>query len=140
MEVLTDRELLHWWKDAWERTDKRNPYSPEVDALLGERGISAYDIHTRTGILRGKRKSELDYDEDNLLAFHNRVMFVSENALIDNCAQTTPGSIFLLESRHGYRKGVDVNLSSNEGVGKTTIQWGVSEEVVEDLGEDDCEG
>lgn len=131
---MTDRELLVRWREAWENTDKRNPFSPEIDSELQKYGVSCYDCHTRVGILKGKRRSELDYDEDELLAFFNRAMFVAENRLVDSCYESTHGSIFLLESRHGYRKGVDISLSGGEGgSGKATVVWGSEDiEVTED--------
>lgn len=130
--IWTDLELKGAWMDAWERTAGTNPYSIKIDRMLRERGVSIHDIKTRIGVIRGKRQCDRLDTEQELLDFSESLVFLAEQSMVDKCTETTQGAIFLLESKYGYRKGTDLNITANADVVKTVRKWGADTEKTEE--------
>ena len=130
--IWTDLELKGMWGEAWEQTPGTNPYSIKIDRILRERGVSIHDIKTRVGIIRGKRQADRLDTEQELLVFADSLVFLAEQSMVDKCTESTQGAIFLLESKYGYRKGTDLNITANADVVKTVRKWGAEAEKSED--------
>lgn len=120
-------EMVTRWKEAWDEVGGSNPYSLRMDKFLKPHGFGVHDIKTRIGIVRAKRDSDRTEDEAELLTLDGELKFVSEQGLFDKCSETVQGSIFLLESKFGYRKNADVNLNVDTKQVKKVLRWGDEE-------------
>ena len=100
-------EMVSRWKDAWDEVGGSNPYSVRMDKVLKPHGFGVHDIKTRLGLIRAKRDQDRTEDEAELLMLDGELKFVSEQGLFDKCSETVQGSIFLLESKFGYRKNAE---------------------------------
>lgn len=120
----SDEALQKVWEQAWLESNGTNPYSVSIDKKLREKGLSIHDIKTRLGVIESKRQRERYDSEQALLDFDGQLRFMAEQALRDRCAESTNGAIFLLESKYGYRKGQDINITANPDAIKTIRQWG----------------
>ena len=98
--------------------------SVKIDRMLREKGLSIHDVKTRVGIIRGKRVGDRLDSEQAFLDFADSLVFLAEQSMVDKCTETTQGAIFLLESKYGYRKGTDLNITANADVVKTVRKWG----------------
>ena len=122
-------EMVELWRKAYDEVESTsNPYSVRFDKYLKPHGFGVHDIKTRIGIIRSKRDKDRTQDEADLLALDEELKFMSEQGLFDKCTETTQGSIFLLESKFGYKKGQDLNLNLNPEQVKKVIRWGEEEE------------
>lgn len=124
--IFTDGDMERLWGEAWDASPGTNPYSIRIDRMLREHGLSIHDVKTRVGIIRGKRQVDRLDSEQRLLDFADSLVFLAEQSMVDKCAESTQGAIFLLESKYGYRKGTDINLNATADVVKTVRQWGSS--------------
>lgn len=128
---MTDRKILDTWLKAWYETDGKNPLSKQIDREMMRNGVNIYDVQTRLGVIAAKRKGDRTEDEQRLFSFWLRAKLVAENALVDQCAETTQGAMFILKARYGYKDGMDVNISKGERESKVTRTWGTAAAVVE---------
>jgi len=125
---VSTAEMVDLWRKAYDEVESSsNPYSVRMDKYLKPHGFGVHDIKTRIGLVRRKRDRERTQEESDLLALDDELKFMSEQGLYDKCTETTQGSIFLLESRFGYRKGTDVNLQVDPQQVKKVIRWGEEE-------------
>lgn len=122
--VFSDREIGKYWLEAWRDSPGTNPYSGKIDRALREHGLTVHDVKTRVGIIRGKRQEDRLDTEQGLLDFADSLVFSAEQALVDKCTESTQGSIFLLESKYGYRKGQEIRISADTDTVKTVRTWG----------------
>ena len=120
-------EMVSRWKDAWDEVGGSNPYSVRMDKVLKPHGFGVHDIKTRLGLIRAKRDADRTEDEAELLMLDGELKFVSEQGLFDKCSETVQGSIFLLESKFGYRKNADVNVNLDAKQVKKVVRWGDEE-------------
>lgn len=120
-------EMVTRWKEAWDEVGGSNPYSVRMDRVLKEYGFGVHDIKTRLGLIRAKRDRDRTEDEAELLMLDGELKFVSEQGLFDKCSETVQGSIFLLESKFGYRKNADVNVNLDAKQVKKVVRWGDEE-------------
>ena len=121
-------EMIELWRSAYENVESSsNPYSVRMDKYLKPHGFGVHDIKTRIGLIRGKRDKDRTQEEIDLLNLDDELKFISEQGLYDKCAETTQGSIFLLESKFGYRKNADLNVNIDPQQVKKVIRWGEEE-------------
>jgi len=121
-------EMVELWRSAYENVESSsNPYSVRMDKYLKPHGFGVHDIKTRLGLIRSKRDKERTQDEIDLLNLDEELKFISEQGLYDKCTETTQGSIFLLESKFGYRKNADVNVNIDPQQVRKVIRWGEEE-------------
>ena len=131
-----DRELLALWRSAWEQTDGSNPTGVAVDRELAKSGYSIADILNRIGMASVKPEAARTADENALIDFWKRTNAVSEMALVDKCATGgVQGAMFLLKTKHGYREGTDINLTSGKEQVKRVRRWGEGDEETEEQAE-----
>lgn len=121
---MTDKHLLEAWKEAWNADSGMNPLSYKINKKLLEKGVSIFDINTRLGLIAAKKSSERTGYEHELYKFYQMAKLVSENALVDKCTEHTQGCMFILETRYGYRKGTDINITGGDAQEKKTVTWG----------------
>lgn len=124
---VSTSEMVTRWKEAWDEVGGSNPYSVRMDRVLKAYGFGVHDIKTRLGLIRAKRDKDRTEDEAELLFLDGELKFVSEQGLFDKCSETVQGSIFLLESKFGYRKNADVNLNLDTKQVKKVVRWGDEE-------------
>ena len=122
--LFSDMQMMKLWGEAWDASPCTNPYSVKIDRALREKGLSIHDVKTRVGIIRGKKVGDRLDTEQRFLDFADSLIFLAEQSMVDKCTETTQGAIFLLESKYGYRKGTDLNITANADVVKTVRQWG----------------
>lgn len=122
--MFGDMQMMKLWREAWDASPCTNPYSVKIDRMLREKGLSIHDVKTRVGIIRGKRVGDRLDSEQAFLDFADSLVFLAEQSMVDKCTETTQGAIFLLESKYGYRKGTDLNITANADVVKTVRKWG----------------
>lgn len=130
--VFSDREICKYWLEAWKDSPGTNPYSGKIDKALREHGLTVHDVKTRVGIIRGKRQCDRLDTEQGLLDFADSLVFSAEQALVDKCTESTQGSIFLLESKYGYRKGQEIKISADTDTVKTIRTWGAATETAQE--------
>lgn len=121
---MNDKKILEVWKKAWFESDGKNPLSKAIDRKMMENGVSILDVHTRIGVIAAIKSKDRTEDETRLFDFWLRTKLVAENALVDQCAETTQGAMFLLKARYGYKDGMDVNISKGEKENKVLRTWG----------------
>lgn len=125
---ISDEEMLDVWRGAWEEGDGKNPYSLKINKAMLEHGFGIHDLKTRLGVILGTERTKRTEDEVALLDFDKMARECAESALIDQCGSSVNGAIFLLESKYGYRKGTDINITAEKDVVKKVVRWGDEEE------------
>lgn len=122
--IYSDEEIRELWESAWDESPCTNPYSVKIDKALRAKGLSVNDIKVRVGVIRGKAARDRLDSEQELLDFSESLVFLAEQSMVDKCTESTQGAIFLLESKYGYRKGQDINITASQDTVKTVRRFG----------------
>lgn len=119
------KKFLKYWKEAWDLSNKMNPWGMSIEAHLEQYGISTYDIREELGVIRGTDSNLLTKDQIELLEFFKKTYHLREMHLQDSVSTHIKGQIFLLQTQHGYTPTTKVETS---GTSNVVMEFGTDEQ------------
>ena len=116
MTKLSHKKLLKHWIDAWDKSDKSNPFGMQVEMELNKNKLSTFDIRTELALIKTKKIDLINEDERALLDFFGKSNHIREMILQDSVGRNTIGQIFLLKSQFGYTEKQVVETTGSQNV------------------------
>lgn len=113
--------MLSKYKQAWEATNRSNPFGLDVDRQLADlkAKFTTYDVKVKIGVLRSKKK--LTPAENKFADFVRYTHHCREQSLVDAAAKSVPGQIFLLRTQCGYKDGFEHSVTERV---ETVVTYG----------------
>lgn len=116
MAKKTQKQILKLWIDAWEKSDRSNPFGMQVEMEINKSGISTFDVRNELALIKMKPIEFITDDDRKLLDFFGKANHIREMILQDSVGRNVKGQIFLLQSQFGYTTTQRVETSGSQSV------------------------